>query len=315
MIFTVPINDTITVTDTPVGAKSIRSFWFVDRRGGKDMFYDNGLMTISMAVDGKDICRDLFINPFFTQNAFYENMIFPPHDPRRVSVRCNLNVCMSEIRISQSVKRDFDVVFELSDTEVEEESCEYIESFAFTPSLFPYLQGIDIGKSNVPHLPIVSMEMGKELNVQAKYVPEKFFVSQYYCVYSQKQYYIGCLMNAQMPNFWYYAYSGNNFSGGERMNITFETYDQYMTPMPLDMISPYGKTSWKDVVYTFDKMPEKNFRFTITSEYTKIDPANTVNGVYGMYNRANIQGNNGQNTIISGYMHLYVFNFISNKKL
>lgn len=312
MIFTVPINDVITVTDTPVGAKSIRSFWFVDRTGAKDKFFDYGLMTISIAVDGKDICRDMFINPFFTQNAFYENMIFPPHDPRRVSVRCNLNVCMSEIRISLSVKRDFDVVFELSDTEVEEESCEYIESFAFTPSFFnAHPTGSLYGaQQQVPRLELIDMVMGKELVVKAKYQPEKFFVSQYYAVFigSVSTQYAEVLMNAQMPNFWYYAYSGNNFSGGERMNITFETYDQYMCPMPLNMISPYGNTSWKDVVYTFDKRPDKNFRFTITSEYDKIDPTHTTNGVYGL-------GNAWNNAIGLKYVHMYIFNFISTKKL
>ena len=313
MIFTVPINDVITVTDTPVGAKSIRSFWFVDRTGGKDMFFDNGLMTISMAVDGKDICRDMFINPFFTQNAFYENLIFPPHDPRRVSLRCNVNVCMSEIRISASVKRDFDVVFELSETEVEEESCEYVESFAFTPS-FKFQQPIG-GVENaytrkVQRLSLIDMEMGKEVVVKAKYVPERFFVSQYYAIATTTNtQYNYVLMNAQMPDFWNYAYTGNTYSGGERMNITFETYDQYMTPMPLNMISPYGKTSWKDVQYTFDKRPDKNFRFTITSEYDKVDPFHTINGVYGL-------GNAWNNALgAANYVHMYIFNFISTKKL
>lgn len=311
MIFTVPINDITTITDTPVGAKSIRSFWFVDRSGGKDKFFDNGLMTISMAVDGKDICRDMFINPFFTQNAFYENLIFPPHDPRRVSLRCNVNVCMSEIRISASVKRDFDVVFELSDTEVEEESCEYVESFAFTPS-FKFQQPTNplYGNKAPQHLDLIDLEMGKEVVVKAKYVPERFFVSQYYAIkYKTSTQYNYVLMNAQMPNFWYYAYMGNTYSGGERMNITFETYDQYMTPMPLNMISPYGKTSWKDVQYTFDKRPDKNFRFTITSEYDKVDPLHTINGVYGL-------GNAWNNALgASSYVHMYIFNFISTKKL
>lgn len=313
MIFTVPINDITTITDTPVGAKSIRSFWFVDRSGGKDKFFENGLMTISMAVDGKDICRDMFINPFFTQNAFYENLIFPPHDPRRVSLRCNVNVCMSEIRISASVKRDFDVVFELSDTEVEEESCEYVESFAFTPS-FKFQQPVggieDVYGRKVQRLSLIDMEMGKEIVVKAKYVPERFFVSQYYAIdIPTATQYNYVLMNAQMPDFWYYAYTGNTYSGGERMNITFETADQYMTPMPLNMISPYGKTSWKDVQYTFDKRPDKNFRFTITSEYDKVDPLHTINGVYGL-------GNAWNNALgASSYVHMYIFNFISTKKL
>lgn len=310
MIFTVPINDITTITDTPVGAKSIRSFWFVDRSGGKDKFFDNGLMTISIAVDGKDICRDMFINPFFTQNAFYENLIFPPHDPRRVSLRCNVNVCMSEIRISASVKRDFDVVFELSDTEVEEENCEYIESFAFSPS-FVYGKPTFNYQKNIPRLTINEMMMGKEIVVQAKYVPERFFVSQYYWgSFSSNTQYAGVLMNAQMPNFWYYAYLGNDYSGGDRMNITFETYDQYMTPMQLNMISPYANKTWKDVQYTFDKCPEKNFRFTITSEYDKIgaDAPYTINGVYGL-------GNCWHNGVGNKYIHMYIFNFISTKKL
>lgn len=310
MIFTVPVNDKVTVTDTPVGAKSIRSFWFVDRTGGKDKFFENGLMTCSISIDGKDICRDLFINPFFVQHAFYENMIYSPYDTRRVSIRCNVNVCMSEIRISNSVKRDFDVVFEMSDTEVDEENCEYIESFAFTPS-FVYATPTSLyGNNNVPRLSLAEMEMGKELVVNAKYAPERFFVNQFYAIEdSSNNAYADVLMNAQMPNYWYYAYMGNSYSGGERMNITFETADQYMTPMPLNMISPYAKTSWKEVQYTFDKRPEKNFRFTINSEYDEIDPYHTINGVYGLGNAWNNMGG------VSKYIHMYIFNFISVKKL
>ena len=288
MLFAVPVNDKITVTDTPIKAKSVRSFYFVDRGNGKDHIVDNGLITCSISIDGKEICKDIFVLPFCTTSTMEEHIIYPPFDSRRVEVLCNKNVCCSEIKISGSNMMDFDVVFVMSETEVEHEECEYIESFAFSPNYEweKRYYGVDFG-GRVPCLLIKDINIGEERILQLRNEPQRMFAWQGLWA---KDDYRNMLYNAKAPNssYTYYRQIAESFG----IKLTLGTGEGVMPKdMPLDMISPAMKLTWKDVDYTFDSQIGKNFPFTL---------------------------NNKRNSWVSqndGSIYFIVLNFITNKKL
>ena len=65
------------------------------------------------------------------------------------------------------------------------------------------------------------------------------------------------------------------------------------------------------IIVTFDSLQNdqttKDDRYE--SEYDKVDPLHTTNGVYGL-------GNAWNNALgAASYVHMYIFNFISTKKL
>lgn len=288
MLFAVPVNDRLTVTDTPVSARSIRSFYFVDRGNGKDHITENGLITCSISIDGKEICKELFVLPFCTTQTMEENMIYPPFDSRRVEILCNKNVCMSEIKISASNMMDFDVVFVCSETEVEKEECEYIESFAFVPN-YDGLK-VSYGQTfigNVPCLPIKNLELGKEQVIQLRNEPQRIFAWQGIWASSD---YRNMLYNAQAPNgaYLYFRQYGQDYD----MKLTLANGLGVMPQqMPLNMISPAMKRTWKDVDYTFDMPVDKNFPFTVSNKKNKIGSQ------------------------IDGSVYFIVLNFVTNKAL
>lgn len=288
MLFAVPINSTLTVTDTPVSAKSVRSFHFVDRGNGKDHVVENGLITCSISIDGKEICKDLFVIPFCTTQTMEENLVFPPFDSRRVDIRCNLNVCMSEIKISASNMMDFDVVFELSETEVETEEVECIESFGYCVNY--ETMKTTYGETfigNVPCLPLKELKINEEQIIQLRNQAERIFGWMGIWAESDNR---NMLYNAQSPNssYLYFMQNASVFD----LKLTLGTGEGTMPKnMPLNMICPALKTTWKDVDYTFDNKIDKNFPFTVSNQ----------GGSLGTDN--------------DGSVYFIVLNFITNKKL
>lgn len=288
MLFAVPINSSETVTDTPVAAKSIRSFHFVDRGNGKDHIVDNGLITCSISIDGQEVCKDLFVLPFCTTQTMEENVIYPPFDSRRVDIRCLKNVCMSEIKISASNMMDFDVVFEMSEVEVENEECEYIESFGYCVNYeamkTQYAKNF-IG--NVPCLQLKELLINQEQIIQLRNEPDRIFAWQGIWAQSDTR---NMVYNAQSPNSSYVYF--RQYASDFDLLLKLGTGDGTMPEnMPLNMISPALKTTWKDVDYTFDNKFGKNFPFTVT------------NKIGGLATHAN------------GSVYFIVLNFITNKEL
>ncbi len=135
MYFSVPVRSGVTITDTPIEARSIRSFYFVDRTG-KNRFYTNSTSdsgrircNASIYIDGKAICDNLFILPFM-DTQLGDSELFE-YDYRKICIPCLKNVNLSEVKIvaDEDCEMDYEVVFECSDVAVEEERFLNIESF------------------------------------------------------------------------------------------------------------------------------------------------------------------------------------------
>ncbi len=115
MFFTVPSESDYIQTTTPIGVKSIRAVFFESKNDA--LFeYKRTLDKISIIIDGKQICRDLIVLPFMT-SVPYGNRRHKWYD---VALNVNLNVNLSEIKISGIKSNDFNIVFVCSDKEVDE---------------------------------------------------------------------------------------------------------------------------------------------------------------------------------------------------
>lgn len=134
MFFNVPCSATETIT-TPIEAKSITHVFFQpknDRLWLADT--DESGAIVSIMIDGKQICKDLFILPFCTQSPT-ATCNFRWED---VAIEVNLNVNLSEIKITKKDTADYDtddydVVFVCSDKEVDEsKGFEFFETKAVT---------------------------------------------------------------------------------------------------------------------------------------------------------------------------------------
>lgn len=130
MFFSVPCSASNTIV-TPIEAKSITHMFFQpknERLWSADA--DNSGAFASIVIDGKQICKDLFILPFCTQTPT-STCTF---DWRQVAIEVNLNVSQSEIKITRKDSADYDtddynVVFVCSAKEVDEsKGFEYFET-------------------------------------------------------------------------------------------------------------------------------------------------------------------------------------------
>ncbi len=114
MFWSIPISDTETLTNTPIGVKSITHIYFEDRNGGIFNYDTDGLQTLSVSIDGKQILQDVPVLPFCVSTPYAANR-FKWQD---VALEVNLNVSLSEVKISGARKAgDFDVVFVTSNDE------------------------------------------------------------------------------------------------------------------------------------------------------------------------------------------------------
>lgn len=114
MFWSIPISDTETLTNTPIGVKSITHIYFEDRNGGIFNYDAGGLQTLSVSIDGKQILQDVPVLPFCVSTPYAANR-FKWQD---VALEVNLNVSLSEVKISAARKTgDFNVVFVTSNDE------------------------------------------------------------------------------------------------------------------------------------------------------------------------------------------------------
>lgn len=233
MYFSIPVSYNEIIVDTPVDMKSIRSFFFVDRNSGC-LNVSNGLPTITISVDGKDICRDLFILPFMTQATLSERMFQANFDSRNVAITCLKNIDMSEIKISACGNLDFEVVFEMEDIEVETEKVEFFEGFT------------------------IAHPFTNEMQIFTEQESEKIFVFS-------GQNNGGKIINNCVPgydNMLFYAHSSAYEAD---TSFTISTTEEVMPQnMPISMLSPCMGLSWKEAQYQFDNKLSKQPRFRFT---------------------------------------------------
>lgn len=115
MFHIIPISSELTISATPLGAKSIRHLYFENKNDGLFRFKTSP-DTISISVDGKQICRDLLVLPFCTSSPYSPDR-FPW---QKVALEVNVNCNLSEIRIQSSALGDFNVIMVCSDEGVDE---------------------------------------------------------------------------------------------------------------------------------------------------------------------------------------------------
>jgi hypothetical protein len=136
---------------------------------------------MTITVDGRSVMDNVWIFPFMLQNlsnmrieataGWGSNYRINDFDPRQVSLTANLNVSQSEIKISGYGDSDneLDIVLMFSDTEVEEESVEYVEC---VPLYFSDKDGgYDKGINNF----FYRLGTKERLSLELDNVPERVF--------------------------------------------------------------------------------------------------------------------------------------------
>lgn len=115
MFHVIPISSSLTISATPLGAKSLRHIFFENKNDGLFRFKSEP-DTISISIDGKQLCRDLLVQPFCTSSPCSPDIL----PWRKVALEVNVNCNLSEIRIQSSAIGDFNVVMVCSDEGVDE---------------------------------------------------------------------------------------------------------------------------------------------------------------------------------------------------
>ena len=115
MFHVIPISSELTISATPLGAKSIRHLYFENKNDGLFRF-KTAPDTISISIDGKQICRDILVLPFCTSSPYSPDR-FPW---QKVALEVNVNCNLSEIRIQSTAQGDFNVIMVCSDEGVDE---------------------------------------------------------------------------------------------------------------------------------------------------------------------------------------------------
>ena len=244
MYFAIPVSNKEIIIDTPLDAKSIRSFHFVDRNGGCCNLTDGKVTTVTISIDGQDICRNLFVLPFTTQATLAERIFMSPFDARDVSVMCLKNVNMSEIKISACGNLDFEVVFEYSDVEVETEKVEFFEGF-------------QIDHTN----------WASEIQLFTEQESERIFIFSGMNMGNK-------VINNNVPGYDGVGYYAHTAAYDADTNFTISTTEEvFPKGFPITLISTALNVSWKDAQYTFDNLLSKQPRFKFDDRETMTVPS------------------------------------------
>lgn len=116
MFFTIPSKSSEIRTNTPIGVKSILAVFF-ENKNGNVFLYKDELESVSITIDGKQVCRNLMILPFFTNSPLGGDN----YKWQDVALEINLNVDLSEIKITTTGKNnDYNIVFVCSDKSINE---------------------------------------------------------------------------------------------------------------------------------------------------------------------------------------------------
>lgn len=115
MFFTIPVNDKQIITTTPIEARSITHVFFENKNDGV-FTYKRDIDTVTISIDGKMICRQIPIMPFCTSTPYGVNQ----NQWQDKALEVNVNVNISEIKISAGNVNDFNIVFVCSDKTLDE---------------------------------------------------------------------------------------------------------------------------------------------------------------------------------------------------
>lgn len=285
MFFSVPISSRETIVDTPLDCKSIRSFHFFDRYGR----FKNYGQYITMYIDGKCVCDNLFVFPFMDSPMKLQGYVVGTRayqDWRKISVPCLKNCDMDEIKIvydhlnyynfEDDSILDLEVVFEYSTTPVEEEKYYHIENFVFDSNNH-------ISASNKSIIPFTA---GEEVVIETHEEAEKMFCLDMCAttLYGDEVMFTGDF-NAQYDDY-YYQTHGHQYKDGivpsPHWRVTIhDLFDVMPSALPVEIMSPRMRRPWKDVVYTLNQGLSKHPHLTIDS----VNPMymHTSNGDFYFY--------------------------------
>lgn len=115
MFHVIPISSELTISATPLEARSIRHIFFESKNDGLFRFKSEP-DTISISIDGKQVCRDLLVQPFCTSSPCSPDTL----PWRKVALEVNVNCNLSEVRIQSPAIGDFNVVLVCSPEGVDE---------------------------------------------------------------------------------------------------------------------------------------------------------------------------------------------------
>lgn len=270
MLFSVPITSKETIVDTPLNCRSLRSFHFFDRYGSTKQLDINGRGLrgfVTIIIDGKVVCKDLYIMPFMESQSEEMSSIRPSQDWRRISIPCLKNCDMSTIKIiTDDDALDYEVVFEYSDVEVEDEHFSEVESrVVMVDSPIPAF-------SNT-----ISVKSGEEFQIETHEGAEEIF-----CV-------VGAIIGGSAgarakipePSIEYMdgfkmSYATNYYAKyseypedcpSAQFKLTISDYQDAMPKrMPVDIFSVSSKKAWKEMAYQFNEPLSKRFKLTIDSD-------------------------------------------------
>lgn len=169
MIWSIPSSVDEILINTPLKAKSVRYVYFENKQGGLFLF-KSVPDSISISIDGKQICRNLVMLPFCTgsSDGIRRNRW------QDVAISCPLNVSNSQVRISGVRNNDFNIVFVLSDESVDENiGIDYYESHVLRYK--SDYECDDLLRSDM-HTSVRDAVSGEEQVLSLEYAPEGFFV-------------------------------------------------------------------------------------------------------------------------------------------
>lgn len=235
MLFSVPFSKGVTVTDTPINVKSIRSFYFVNRSKGLIFTEKKGFdCFVTIMVNGQTICENLFIMPFLDYQT--EEMIenSAPFDYRNIDIPCLLNVDLSEIKIFAPNCSDleFSVVFNCSESEVEQQKVLWFENKIISE------QQLAASKESGRFSDILAGD-GEEAYIKIRYESDGFFV-------------LSCRLIQGFAGSDEGMFRIEYNELDEQVISFFDTNEKIPNESDLVLFSPTNKIVWKKVRYWFN---------------------------------------------------------------
>lgn len=246
--YCIPSSTSEIVTTSPIEAKSLRGLFFVAKKP-QALSVRPKLPTMTITVDGRSVMQNVWIFPFMLQNlsntnieataGWGSNYRISDFDPRQVSLTANLNVSQSEIKISGYGDSDneLDIVLMFSDTEVEEESVEYVECVPL------YFSDKDGGYDKDINNFFYRLGTKERLSVELDNVPERVFGFAFDEITTLNNDTDKC-----------YAHMSQH----SKSKIVIKIFDADVMPQwSADMYSVSMKLPWKEVDWTLQNQTSK----------------------------------------------------------
>lgn len=112
--WSIPSNQKEIITNTPIGAKSIR-YLFFENKNGQLFHFGDITDCISISIDNHAVCRDMMLLPFCTETPDRMHRF----DWKEIALSVGMNVHNSQVKISGLRDNDFNIVFVCDTQEIQ----------------------------------------------------------------------------------------------------------------------------------------------------------------------------------------------------